>query len=346
MTTAWLVLAVGDEDRQHGGNDGYDDDPSQHYSWDDTVHHHARIAVGDVIALWDKKQLLGLGVISEIEIGSAIKTLYFCPECKKAHFKRRKRLKPTWRCNKCPAMFDEPGSKTKQVTTYRSRHGETWMDGRGLLTGRQLRALCDSPNSQLSLRPARWERLRDALLALDGVDFSDLDLSGDKNEGDRRNPAGGRERGKIAGGHRMSTVRARVGQGPFRKRLLEDYGQVCAFTGPAPAGALQAAHLYSYADEDEHHEWGGLLLRNDIHALFDRGQISINPDTGCIEVDDELRGYPAYAELHGRVPLVSLRPEHEVWLAAHRRQHWTARVTVPASRTSEAVSQESASVRL
>ncbi|MFH8665282.1 HNH endonuclease [Streptomyces anulatus] len=338
MTTAWLVLAVGDEDRQHGGNDGYDDDPSQHYSWDDTVPNHARIAVGDVIALWDKKQLLGLGVISGVETGSEIKTLYFCPECKKADFKRRKRLKPTWRCNKCPAMFEEPGSKQKRVVTYRSRHGEVWMDGRGLLDGKQLRALCDSPDSQLSMRPARWEKLRDALLALDGVDFSDLGLDDDENEGDRGNPAGGRERRKIEGGHRISKVRARVGQGPFRQQLLDDYGQVCAFTGPAPTGALQAAHLYSYADEEEHHEWGGLLLRNDVHSLFDRGQIGVNPGTGCIEVDDELLGYPAYAELHGRVPQVSLRPEHQVWLAAHWRQHWTARVTVPASRAPQPVS--------
>lgn len=335
MTTAWLVLAVGDDDRQHGGNDGYDDDPSQHYSWDDTVPNHGRIAVGDVIALWDKKQLLGLGVISAIETGSQLKTLYFCPECNKADFKRRKQLKPACRCNQCGALFEVPGSKTKQVVTYRSQHGEAWMEGRGLLNGAQLRALCDSPDSQLSMRPARWEKLRDALLATEGIDFSDLDLDED---GDGENPADARERRRIAGGHRMSNVRTRVGQGPFRQQLLNDHGQVCAFTGPAPAGALQAAHLYSYAEEDEHHDWGGLLLRNDIHSLFDRGQISVNPDTGCIEVDDELLGYPVYAELHGRKPLASLRPEHEVWLAAHWRTRKSGAVSVPASRIPEAAS--------
>lgn len=333
MTTAWLVLAVGD-DRQHGGNDGYDDDPSQHYSWDDTVPNHGRIAVGDVIALWDKKQLLGVGVISEIETGSQIKTLYFCPECKRADFKRRKRLTPACRCNQCGALFDVPGSKTRQVVTYRSRHGEMWMDGRGLLTGRQLRDLCDSPDSQLSMRPARWEKLRDALLATEHLSIEDLDLDDDGGEG----AAGADGRKPIAGGHRMANVRTRVGQGPFRKQLLKDHGQVCAFTGPAPAGALQAAHLYSYADESEHHEWGGLLLRNDVHSLFDRGQIVVNPDTGRIEVDDELLGYPAYAELHGRAPLVSLRPEHEVWLAAHWRTHRAALVSVPASRVPGAAS--------
>ncbi|RSS77805.1 HNH endonuclease [Streptomyces sp. WAC06128] len=329
MTTAWLVLAVGD-DRQHGGNDGYDDDPSQHYSWDDTVPNHGRIAVGDVIVLWDKKKLLGLGVISEIETGRETKTLYFCPECKRADFKRRKRLTPACRCNQCGTLFDVPGSKTREVVTYRSRHGEAWMDGRGLLTGRELRALCDSPDSQLSMRPARWEKLRDAIIDVAGISLDDLELDDEGAAGARR---------PIAGGHRMKNVRTRVGQAPFRKQLLLDYGQVCAFTGPAPAGALQAAHLYSYADEEEHHDWGGLLLRNDVHSLFDRGQITVNPDTGRIEVDDELLGYPAYAELHGRKPMVSLRPEHEVWLAAHWRTHRSAAVSVPASRRAGAASQ-------
>lgn len=135
------------------------------------------LKAADVIALWDKKQFLGLGVISEIETGSEAKTLYSCPECKKADFKRRRRLKPTCVCNRCGARFEEPGSKTKTVTTYRSRHGETWMDGRGLLTGPELRALCDSPRSQLSLRPARWEKLRDALLAREEIDFEGVDTS-------------------------------------------------------------------------------------------------------------------------------------------------------------------------
>ncbi|MER7192380.1 HNH endonuclease [Streptomyces flaveolus] len=329
MTTAWLVLAVG-EDRQHGGNDGYDDDPSQHYSWDDTVPNHGRIAVGDVIALWDKKYLIGVGVISEIETGRETKTLYFCPECKRADFKRRKRLTPACRCNQCGALFEVPGSKIREVVTYRSRHGEAWMDGRGLLTGRELRALCDSPDSQLSMRPARWEKLRDAILEAAGLTLDDVEGEDDEDAADTRRP--------IAGGHRMKNVRTRVGQAPFRKQLLTDYGQVCAFTGPAPAGALQAAHLYSYADEEEHHDWGGLLLRNDIHSLFDRGQITVNPDTGRIEVDDELLGYPAYAELHGKEPMVRLRPEHEVWLAAHWRTHRSAVVSVPASRSAGAAS--------
>ncbi|WP_328735454.1 HNH endonuclease [Streptomyces bobili] len=307
MTTAWLVLAVGDA-RQHGGNDGYDDNPREHYSWDSTVPNHGHLAVGDVIALWDKKELIGVSVIHGIDTATEQKTVYFCPQCKKADFKRRSRLTPACRCNQCGALFDTPGQKVKQVTTYRSRHGRTWIDGRGLLSGAQLRALCDSPNSQLSMRPARWEKLRDALLATEQADAV-ADLS---------KPY---KRVVIPGGHRFAKVRARVGQAAFRAALLRDQGEVCAISGPAPADVLEAAHLYSYAESGEHHDFGGLLLRRDLHRLFDNGRIAVDPETDLLDTDPGLDAYPAYAELHGKPLAFSLRSEHRVWLAAHWNTH-------------------------
>ncbi|MDX2564163.1 HNH endonuclease signature motif containing protein [Streptomyces sp. TX20-6-3] len=321
--TAWLVLAVGDE-RQHGGNDGYDDNPRTHYSWDSTVPNHGKIAVGDVIALWDKKELIGVSVIHAIDTAVEQKTVYFCPECRKADFKRRTRLTPACRCNKCGALFDEPGSKVKTVTTYRSRHGRTWIDGRGLLTGRQLRALCDSPDSQLSMRSARWEKLRDALLATEGAD--------------QVSTLAGRERLPIPGGHRTVQTKARIGQPQFRERLLQEQGELCAITGPAPACVLEAAHLYSYADSGEHHDFGGLLLRRDIHRLFDLGHLAIDPATGLLDAADSLDAYPDYVRLHGQKPAYELQVGHRVWLAEHWYSHRSASIPAPrAVADSEAV---------
>lgn len=167
MTTAWLVLVLGNS-REHAGNDGYDDSPSQHYSWDNTVQNHARVAMGDVIVLWDRKELIGVSVIEAIDTATAEKTLYSCPQCGKADIKQRQRERPAYRCGKCGHLFSVPRQRTRTVTTYRSVHGKRWMNGRGLLSGSELRALCDAPKSQLSMRPARWERLRQALLDVTG----------------------------------------------------------------------------------------------------------------------------------------------------------------------------------
>ena len=77
---AWLALAVAGK-RQHGGNDGYDDDPGVYYSWDDTVSNSSKVAVGDIIVLWDKVALLGVSVIEDIAIGTATKLIHKCPFC-------------------------------------------------------------------------------------------------------------------------------------------------------------------------------------------------------------------------------------------------------------------------
>ncbi|MFF4727631.1 HNH endonuclease [Streptomyces mirabilis] len=306
MTTAWLVLALGDN-REHGGNDGYDDNPAEHYSWDSTVQNHARLAAGDVIALWDRKQLVGVSVIEAIDIGTAEKTVYFCPQCGKADIKRRQRQKPAYRCGSCSAVFDTTARRTKAVTTYRSRHGKVWFDGLGLLSGAELRALCDAPKSQLSMRPARWEKLRDALLATGKADA----VSG--LTGGKRVP--------IPGGHRFAKVRCRIGQDAFRRELLEEQGELCAISGPAPADVLEAAHLYSYAESGEHHDFGGLLLRRDLHRLFDTGRIAVDPATDLLDVDSGLDAYPLYQSLHGQPLALSLRSEHRLWLAAHWNSH-------------------------
>ncbi|MFD4541349.1 HNH endonuclease [Streptomyces bauhiniae] len=303
MTAAWLMLAVGD-DRQHPGNDGYDDNPRYRYRWDSTVPNHARVAVGDVIALWDGRELIGVSVIHEIDVGTEEKTIYFCPDCGRSGFKRRRRLTPAYRCYRCQALFDTPGQKTRTVATYQSQHGRSWVTGRGLLSGHELRALCESPSSQLSMRPLQWERLRDALFELAGEELS-MEL------------ADGSERAPIRGGHRISSVRLRVGQSAFRARLIREQGELCAFTGAAPEAVLEAAHLYSYAQSGEHQDYGGLLLRRDIHRLFDLGQIAVCPGSTLIDLAPSLRSYPLYAPLHGQPLAVQIRPEHRAWLEAH-----------------------------
>ena len=116
-------------------------------------------------------------------------------------------------------------------------------------------------------------------------------------------------------------MRVRVGQAKFRKALLYRQGLRCGFTGDAPHAVLDACHLYSFAAIGVHHEHGGLLLRRDIHTLFDRGQLAINPVTYKIDVDADLAVYPQYASLAGRPPAVTLSPAQLAWVAQHWKQH-------------------------
>jgi hypothetical protein len=122
-----------------------------------------------------------------------------------------------------------------------------------------------------------------------------------------------REEERIPGGHGVGLSKTRVGQQRFREAMLERFGEACAFTGPQPPGALEAAHLYLYSENPEHDIRGGLLLRCDLHALFDRWLITIDPDTWSIQIAPELTRYPGLADLDRRaVQLpVDLRPRRK-----------------------------------
>ncbi|MFG1879146.1 HNH endonuclease [Sphaerisporangium sp. NPDC049003] len=296
-------------DKRKRAGDGYDDDPSRHYSWDNKVPNHSKIAVGDVIVLWDRVDLIGLSVIEYIETGEGDKDVKFCPFCGRADVASRKTMTPEYVCWKCNKEFDQPATKRVTVRTYRSRHEAGWIDLRGSLSAAELRQLCEKPKSQLSLRPLRWDDFRVRI-----------------EKGAARTPLGlvDSTQEVIAGGHRRTTVRARVGQPDFRRHLLGTFGATCAFTGPVPEQALEAAHLYSYAANGRHYKSGGLLLRRDLHRLFDLGLIAVDTATKTLDVSTELTDYPNYARMHGKPLYVALTPAHLKWLSEHWSMHRTA----------------------
>nr|WP_231707905.1 HNH endonuclease [Arthrobacter caoxuetaonis] len=123
------------------------------------------------------------------------------------------------------------------------------------------------------------------------------------------------------GGHTSALVRVRKGQTLFRKSLIDRYGTICAFTGRCPLEVLEAAHLYSYASVGEHHEHGGLLLRRDLHRLFDRGKLAVHPRSLVIDIAVELHSYPLYQQLHGTKLQVSVNASQREWLGEHWKQH-------------------------
>ena len=73
-------------------------------------------------------------------------------------------------------------------------------------------------------------------------------------------------------------VRPRIGQGIFRVLVTDAYGRRCAMTGERTLPALDAAHILPFAMPGAHRVQNGLLLRTDLHRLFDRGYVSVAPD--------------------------------------------------------------------
>jgi hypothetical protein len=98
----------------------------------------------------------------------------------------------------------------------------------------------------------------------------------------------------------FAEITRRRGQDLFRRRLVRAYNGKCAITGCAATVALEAAHIVPYRGHETNRVDNGLLLRADIHTLFDLGFIGIDPDTRRILVSSALHK-TEYDDLEGRL---------------------------------------------
>ena len=73
-------------------------------------------------------------------------------------------------------------------------------------------------------------------------------------------------------------VLQRLGQGAFRILITDAYERRCAITREKALPVLEAAHIRPVADGGSHRLSNGLLLRSDVHTLFDRGYITVTRD--------------------------------------------------------------------
>ena len=104
-------------------------------------------------------------------------------------------------------------------------------------------------------------------------------------------------------------VRHRLGQGAFRVLITDLYQRRCAITGEKILPVLEAAHIWPISRGGEHRLDNGLLLRSDIHTLFDKGYLTVTP----------------HYEVH-----VSRRLKEEFHNCEYYRQFFGAKIALPA----------------
>lgn len=81
--------------------------------------------------------------------------------------------------------------------------------------------------------------------------------------------------GPVFGDPRL--VPQRLGQNAFQARVLTAYERRCAITGSKIQPVLQAAHIQPVTRGGEHRLDNGMLLKSDVHTLFDRGYLAVDP---------------------------------------------------------------------
>ena len=99
-------------------------------------------------------------------------------------------------------------------------------------------------------------------------------------------------------------ITPRLGQGAFRVAVTEAYGRKCAITEGKVLPALDAAHIKPYSEGGQHSKSNGILLRKDIHSVFDAGYVTIKEDlTFAVsnKVKEVFNNGEEYLRLHGRM---------------------------------------------
>ena len=334
VPVAWLCLTVAPDQRQHAGNLGYRDEIEQVYPFDTTVSNARRVRQGDVVLLHSPEQFLGAAWIRRLVEGPGTKTRQSCPSCGKTTIKPRKKT-PRYRCYECKVEFDEPSEQEIAVTQFAARFEGSFTEAREAIPLRTLRAACPKANTNHSIQQIDLNQIAGALptglkpllsratrttpvsglrkILVDSVSGAAevLSVSGDF---DAKNDRDGREK-------TLRAIALRLGQPQFRAKLLSVYGARCCVTGCDVAEALEAAHILPYRGEETHHVQNGLLLRADLHTLFDRGLLAFSASLTVL-LSATLRGthYEALADTTLRLPANPAEHPSAKALSRHRQE--------------------------
>ncbi len=94
-------------------------------------------------------------------------------------------------------------------------------------------------------------------------------------------------------------VTYRQGQPKFRSGLMKNYENKCCITGCEVLDVLEACHIYPYLGPKTNHLSNGLILRSDLHLLYDKGLLCID-ENYKVKISGRWRNDPMYSIYHGK----------------------------------------------
>lgn len=266
---AWSFKAIEQEDLRYWGNDGYHDDSSLFYRYDSFVANHKNVKIGDLVIITNRENVLGVSVIEKIETQNINKKRNKCihPDCNAKKILPRKTIKPEWRCDN-GHEFDAPRVIFESAIEFVAIYGNQFKELSNIAMS-QLITETPRYNGQMSIQEVNLQWAIDLVNPLSSIV---LDLEADEADKDVPALLDEDQRQVIE-----RQIKKRRGQKTFRDQLLKS-NPVCAVTGCMLVDILEAAHIDAYRNDSHNHISNGLLLRSDIHTLYDLNHLAIDPD--------------------------------------------------------------------
>ncbi|MBT1890751.1 hypothetical protein KK001_20730, partial [Enterobacter roggenkampii] len=90
---AWAFKTISKKELVYRGNDGYDDNPFELYSYDNLVANHKQVESGDIVVIYNRKHVIGVAVITSLIKEDSQKEINQCPinNCKAEKIRTRTR---------------------------------------------------------------------------------------------------------------------------------------------------------------------------------------------------------------------------------------------------------------
>lgn len=280
----WILITK--KERWYSGNDGYEDDLKIHYKYDSNVQNHKHVKQGDIVFIRDQVELKGIAKIVSIHTESGFKKGMKCPDCKSSEVYERSTSAYKYRCKKCGEEFDTPIIIDRAVVNFTASYGNSFHNA-PQIKYKVLKKYQLTDSTQLAINSFDANRFikemepnYPSLFTIFNfiksnethlspyISFPDFDLQELYKLDDDDS--------------RIRTLRSiceRRGQQVFRNKLIDKYGSQCLITGCSELTVLEAAHIHPYKGDNDNHPGNGLLLRSDMHLLFDQNLIGIEPES-------------------------------------------------------------------
>lgn len=275
---AWSFLAV-EGSRQYGGNAGYADDPDKLYRYDSDVANHLQVRAGDVAVLRSKTEVLGIAEIESIAEGTGAKARLRCPVCRVTNIKERVTRALRYSC-KNGHEFDVPETESVTVETFEAHYKNTFRPTPADLTIARLHAAVLRPSDQMSIKEIDLARIEKWIgTEKERRSLIDRYIAAMSPESPATNDEQDSATSNIELQRRvLREITLRRGQTGFRNRLMKRYGAACQISRCAFPGLIEAAHIRPYSLTNDNSANNGLLLRSDLHTLFDLGLLGVHPE--------------------------------------------------------------------
>ncbi|HXX66550.1 MAG TPA: HNH endonuclease signature motif containing protein [Polyangiaceae bacterium] len=297
LPAAWLVLAFHDRRRLAAGAEDDERSPTSQYDYDTNVPNHRNVAVGDVLLIRGPRELEACARVRHIDETSASRRRLKCPTCGSSEIQMRDGREARYRCNQGHRFF-EPITERIVVKRFIARFDDSYVPARGAIGLPELRAACPHWHGQHAIQPIDLAQLHAKLVAIPGFRERVLEqvncpqLAPDDASLIAPYVPGHSDMRALS--HRQ--LRERRGPARFRRALIARYGAQCMVSGCTLRDLIETAHIRPYRTPDYSAVENGLLLRSDLHTLFDLDLLGIQAETLAVHLHPSARqaGYEAF----------------------------------------------------